>query len=98
MTPEETANTEAWTVYGDHHIERGTPLPEVERIDWGPGGAGPGDAIFGDLDGRRVLDLGCGPARHAATSPATTARSWMPSIPHPHRLNAHVPATTSCPG
>ncbi|MET7685687.1 NUDIX domain-containing protein [Streptomyces sp. NPDC005423] len=66
MTSEETTNTEAWTAYGHHHMQRGTPLPEVERIDWGPGGAGPGDAILGDLRGRRVLDLGCGPARHAA--------------------------------
>ncbi|MET7575396.1 NUDIX domain-containing protein [Streptomyces sp. NPDC005492] len=65
MTPEES-NTEAWTVYGHHHVQRGTPLPEAEGIDWGPGATGPGDAILGDLDGRRVLDLGCGPARHAA--------------------------------
>ncbi|MCX5239047.1 class I SAM-dependent methyltransferase [Streptomyces prunicolor] len=36
------------------------------RIDWGPGGTGPGTAILGDLEGRRVLDLGCGGARHAA--------------------------------
>ncbi|SEC17293.1 ADP-ribose pyrophosphatase YjhB, NUDIX family [Streptomyces sp. 3213] len=62
----ESANTEAWTAYGQHHLQRGTSLPEVERIDWGPGATGPGDAILGDLDGRRVLDLGCGLARHAA--------------------------------
>ncbi|CAM5365871.1 bifunctional class I SAM-dependent methyltransferase/NUDIX hydrolase [Streptomyces viridochromogenes] len=65
MKPEET-NTEVWTAYGQHHLQRGTPLPEVEQIDWGPGATGPGDAVLGDLDGRRVLDLGCGPARHAA--------------------------------
>ncbi|MFJ6898239.1 bifunctional class I SAM-dependent methyltransferase/NUDIX hydrolase [Streptomyces hokutonensis] len=65
MKPAET-NTEVWTAYGQHHLQRGTPLPEVEQIDWGPGATGPGDAILGDLHGRRVLDLGCGPARHAA--------------------------------
>ncbi|MFE9597137.1 NUDIX domain-containing protein [Streptomyces hokutonensis] len=62
----ESANTEAWTAYGRHHLQRGTPLAEVVRIDWGPGGTGPDTSILGDLEGRRVLDLGCGPARHAA--------------------------------
>jgi 8-oxo-dGTP pyrophosphatase MutT (NUDIX family) len=41
-------------------------LPEVARIDWGFEGAGPGIEVLGELTGRRVLDLGCGPARHAA--------------------------------
>lgn len=62
----EEINTDVWRAYGEHHLQRGTPLAEVERIDWGPGGAGPGDEILGDLRGLRVLDLGCGPARHAA--------------------------------
>ncbi|MFE2629186.1 NUDIX domain-containing protein [Streptomyces sp. NPDC059374] len=62
----EAANAEAWTAYGRHHLRRATPLPEAERIDWGPAGSGPGDAPLGDLRGLRVLDLGCGTARHAA--------------------------------
>ncbi|MGV9651231.1 bifunctional class I SAM-dependent methyltransferase/NUDIX hydrolase [Streptomyces sp. NPDC003554] len=62
----ESINAEVWSAYGRHHIQRGTPLAEVDRIDWGPGGTGPGDAVLGDLAGRRVLDLGCGPGRHAA--------------------------------
>ncbi|WP_438306319.1 bifunctional class I SAM-dependent methyltransferase/NUDIX hydrolase [Streptomyces sp. HUAS TT11] len=62
----ESINAEVWSAYGTHHIRRGTPLAEVERIDWGPGGTGPGDVVLGDLAGRRVLDLGCGPGRHAA--------------------------------
>ncbi|WP_461077842.1 bifunctional class I SAM-dependent methyltransferase/NUDIX hydrolase [Streptomyces deserti] len=41
-------------------------LPEVERIDWGPGDTGPGTEVLGEVSGRRVLDLGCGPGRHAA--------------------------------
>lgn len=66
MSDIETLNTEAWTAYGRHHIERATPLAEAEQIGWGPGGTGPGDEILGELKGRRVLDLGCGTARHAA--------------------------------
>lgn len=42
------------------------PLPEPDRFDWGSAGTGPGARILGELAGRRVLDLGCGPARRAA--------------------------------
>ncbi|WP_086565714.1 bifunctional class I SAM-dependent methyltransferase/NUDIX hydrolase [Streptomyces africanus] len=62
----EAVNAEAWRIYGAHHLRRGTVLPEVTRIDWGFEGAGPGIEVLGELTGRRVLDLGCGPARHAA--------------------------------
>ncbi|MDL5200130.1 NUDIX domain-containing protein [Streptomyces sp. ALI-76-A] len=40
--------------------DSGTPF------DWGVPGAGPGAGILGELSGRRVLDLGRGPARRAA--------------------------------
>lgn len=56
----------AWDAYGRHHLRRGTTLTEVDQIAWGPAVNGPGDTILGDLRGLRVLDLGCGPARHAA--------------------------------
>ncbi|MDQ0746823.1 8-oxo-dGTP pyrophosphatase MutT (NUDIX family) [Streptomyces africanus] len=62
----EAVNAEAWRTYGAHHLRRGTVLPEVARIDWGFEGAGPGIEVLGELTGRRVLDLGCGPARQAA--------------------------------
>jgi len=26
----------AWDAYGQHHLKRGTPLPDVDRITWGP--------------------------------------------------------------
>ncbi|SOR83456.1 bifunctional class I SAM-dependent methyltransferase/NUDIX hydrolase [Streptomyces chartreusis] len=65
-TRPEAVNAEAWSAYGAHHLRRGTVLPEVARIDWGFEGAGPGIEVLGELTGRRVLDLGCGPARHAA--------------------------------
>jgi 8-oxo-dGTP pyrophosphatase MutT (NUDIX family) len=61
-----SVNAEAWHTYGDHHLRRGTVLPELERFDWGLRDIGPGAEILGELAGRRVLDLGCGPGRHAA--------------------------------
>lgn len=66
----------AWDAYGTHHLRRGTPLTEVDQITWGPAN-GPGDRILGDLKGLRVLDLGCGPARHAAH----LARTRYPHVP-----------------
>ncbi|MFJ2420633.1 NUDIX domain-containing protein [Streptomyces brevispora] len=65
MEPEQ-ANIEAWERYGAHHIDRRTPVPDVERIDWGVPGAVPGVEVLGDLSGKRVLDLGSGIAQHAA--------------------------------
>ncbi|MEW2611806.1 bifunctional class I SAM-dependent methyltransferase/NUDIX hydrolase [Streptomyces sp. NPDC047880] len=62
----EAVNAEVWDAYGTHHLRRGTKPPEATRIDWGFEGGGPGCEILGELTGRRVLDLGCGPARHAA--------------------------------
>ncbi|MFE7903066.1 NUDIX domain-containing protein [Streptomyces sp. NPDC057424] len=62
----EAVNAEAWDAYGTHHLRRGTALPEAAKIDWGFEGGGPGSEVLGELAGRRVLDLGCGPARHAA--------------------------------
>ncbi|MGW5618362.1 bifunctional class I SAM-dependent methyltransferase/NUDIX hydrolase [Streptomyces sp. NPDC003877] len=62
----EAVNAEAWHRYGVHHLQRGTVLPEAARVDWGFEGAGPGVEVLGELAGRRVLDLGCGPARQAA--------------------------------
>ncbi|MFF9030047.1 bifunctional class I SAM-dependent methyltransferase/NUDIX hydrolase [Streptomyces iakyrus] len=62
----EAVNADAWDAYGAHHLRRGTVLPEVADIDWGFAGGGPGSEVLGELTGRRVLDLGCGTARHAA--------------------------------
>ncbi|MFJ4817789.1 bifunctional class I SAM-dependent methyltransferase/NUDIX hydrolase [Streptomyces sp. NPDC088801] len=62
----ESVNAEAWDAYGEHHLRRGTVLPEAAGIDWGFEGGGPGSEVLGELTGRRVLDLGCGTARHAA--------------------------------
>lgn len=62
----EAVNAGAWQAYGVHHLRRGTVPPDADRFAWGPGGTGPGAEVLGDLTGRRVLDLGCGTAWHAA--------------------------------
>ncbi|WP_333779063.1 bifunctional class I SAM-dependent methyltransferase/NUDIX hydrolase [Streptomyces sp. IBSBF 3136] len=66
MDDTEQQNLLAWKAYGEHHLRRGTDLAELDRISWGPAADGPGDDLLGDLGGLRVLDIGCGPARHAA--------------------------------
>ncbi|CAL9624304.1 hypothetical protein SUDANB21_05937 [Streptomyces sp. enrichment culture] len=66
MSHIEQQTRSAWDAYEQHHLKRGTPLPNVDRITWGPGLDGPGDEVLGDLEGLRVLDLGCGTRRHAA--------------------------------
>ncbi|MFC8142043.1 NUDIX domain-containing protein [Streptomyces paradoxus] len=62
----EAVNAEAWDAYGEHHLRRGTAVPEAAGVDWGFEGGGPGSEVLGELSGRRVLDLGCGTARYAA--------------------------------
>ncbi|WP_367132780.1 MULTISPECIES: class I SAM-dependent methyltransferase [Streptomyces] len=59
-------NGQAWTAYGKHHLERGTHLPEPERLDWGFWDTGPGAEVLGDLAGKRVLDIGPGTGRYPA--------------------------------
>ncbi|MEU1274054.1 class I SAM-dependent methyltransferase [Streptomyces sp. NPDC005799] len=60
------SNLAAWTTYGRHHIERGTDIPDADRINWGFWPSGPGFEVLGDLSGKRVLDLGSGMGKYAA--------------------------------
>ncbi|WP_432156145.1 class I SAM-dependent methyltransferase [Streptomyces sp. bgisy153] len=62
----EAANARAWTVYGQHHLQRGTEVPDVDRVTWGFWASGPGAEVLGDLCGRRVLDLGSGLGKFGA--------------------------------
>jgi len=65
-TQPELKNLAAWTAYGRHHIERGTDIPDADRINWGFWPSGPGSEVLGDLSGKRVLDLGSGMGKYAA--------------------------------
>ncbi|MET8583587.1 class I SAM-dependent methyltransferase [Streptomyces collinus] len=65
-TEPEAVNARAWTTYGTHHLQRGTDIPEVDRISWGFWPTGPGAEVLGDLTGLRVLDLCSGLGKHAA--------------------------------
>jgi SAM-dependent methyltransferase len=62
----EQKNATAWTAYGTHHLQRGTLVPDPERLDFGFWGTGPGLEFLGDIADRRVLDLGCGMGKFAA--------------------------------
>jgi SAM-dependent methyltransferase len=62
----EAANARAWTVYGQHHLQRGTEVPDVDRVTWGFWANGPDAEVLGDLCGRRVLDLGSGLGKFGA--------------------------------
>ncbi|MFE1292384.1 hypothetical protein [Streptomyces sp. NPDC058751] len=62
-------NLAAWTAYGRHHIDRGTEIPDADRIDWGFWPNGPGAEVLGDLSGKRVLDIGA--VVHAVESSVT---------------------------
>lgn len=62
----EFAVREVWTAYGAHHLRRGTPVEDVDRLRWGYWGTGPGAEVLGDVSGLRALDLGSGTGRHAA--------------------------------
>ncbi|MFF3584839.1 class I SAM-dependent methyltransferase [Streptomyces mirabilis] len=62
----EQINIDAWTAYGTHHIQRGTDVPEVNRLTWGFWPTGPGAEVLGELTGRRVLDLASGLGKYAA--------------------------------
>lgn len=66
MTHPSPACDESWTVYGRRQLEYGYSPPVPDRIDWGfwPG-VGPGAEVLGDLNGKRVLDVGSGPGHHA---------------------------------
>lgn len=96
MTHIEQQTRSAWDAYGRHHLKRGTPLPDLERITWGPGVDGPGDEVLGDLAGLRVLDLGCGTGRHAAH----LARAYGARVDgvdaSPARSNGRGPTTPTC--
>ncbi|GGT51622.1 hypothetical protein GCM10010271_64710 [Streptomyces kurssanovii] len=62
----EEQTAEAWNAYGVHHTARGTDVPDVDRFAWGYWPAGPAEEILGDLEGRRVLDIGSGVGKYPA--------------------------------
>ncbi|MER0477253.1 NUDIX domain-containing protein [Streptomyces sp. Edi2] len=62
----EAVNARAWTTYGNHHLQRGTKVPEVDRFSWGFWPTGPRVEVLGDLTGLRILDLCSGLGKHAA--------------------------------
>ncbi|MEV4333675.1 class I SAM-dependent methyltransferase [Streptomyces sp. NPDC049597] len=67
MSDIEAQTLGVWTAYGEHHLARGTEVPEVDRLSWGYWSAqGPGEEILGDLAGRRILDLGSGIGKYPA--------------------------------
>jgi SAM-dependent methyltransferase len=65
-TKAEDVNAATWHAYGTHHLARGTEIEALDAIPWAFGHPGPGATYLGRLEGRRVLDLGCGVGQAAA--------------------------------
>ncbi|MGW1588048.1 class I SAM-dependent methyltransferase [Streptomyces sp. NPDC002386] len=82
----ETQNKGTWTAYGAHQLARDIELPELDGWSWDIPGAGPGVEFFGDVTGRRVLDVGSGLGRHAARMASLGAKvTAVDSSPTQHR-------------
>lgn len=62
----EQTNLAARAAYGTHHIQRGTDVPDPDRLTWGFWPTGSGAKVLGDTVGRRVLDLGSGLGKYAS--------------------------------
>ncbi|WP_329202896.1 MULTISPECIES: hypothetical protein [unclassified Streptomyces] len=97
-TEPEAVNVRAWNTYGTHHLQRGTDIPEVDRISWGFWPTGPGAEVLGDLTGLRVLDLCSGLGKHAAhlvREHGATVDAVEASASQPASTHAPSPATTA---
>ncbi|MGW5680063.1 hypothetical protein ACWEV4_34210 [Streptomyces sp. NPDC003860] len=47
----ESAVREVRTAYGAHHLQRGTPVEDVDCLRWGYGEIGPGTEVLGTCPG-----------------------------------------------
>ncbi|WP_438493055.1 bifunctional class I SAM-dependent methyltransferase/NUDIX hydrolase [Streptomyces asiaticus] len=91
----EDLNAEAWTVYGQRQLNHGYMPPVPERLEWTPWeGVGPGAEILGDVTGKRVLDIGSGPAHHAVhlarTHDAQVTAIELSLTQHQRAISAHA--------
>ncbi|SBT88978.1 Methyltransferase domain-containing protein [Streptomyces sp. DI166] len=95
MPDYETQNLDTWTAYGAHQLTRDVVLPELDQWAWTITGVGPGSEVLEEVRGLRVLELGSGLGRHAASVAAMGASvTAVDSSPTQHqRAVARYPGT-----
>ncbi|MEU5214337.1 class I SAM-dependent methyltransferase [Streptomyces sp. NPDC020742] len=74
-----TTSPDLWHHYGRTRAATERAVPRAFRWTWSQD-SGPGPEVLGDLNGRRIGDLGAGAARHAAHLATHHQPDWVTAV------------------